>query len=153
MHIYDIANLPSSWLSQIKHTRNEKFRWKLMFSGFQDVALPDQCVKLMRESSSRFRKEGSFLVLRNAPIPLCRFCALYTPSLPPKALIWRTGKIHAGFGHCRWRWAAFSQTTVITLQMHCSEFAATHSSLFPSARVLLCFWAISCLSLLNTHQF
>lgn len=56
-----------------------------MFSGFQDVALPDQCVNLMRESSSHFRKESSYVVPTNASGPPAGFvpCRVSLPTPIP----------------------------------------------------------------------
>ena len=103
VHIYNIANLPSSWLSQIKHIRNEKLKWKLMFSGFQDVAMPDQCVSLMRKSSSHFRKESSHIIPANASVLLQVLC-LWTPSQPatPQSTLWTPRENLVNIACLRW---------------------------------------------------
>lgn len=109
-----------------------------MFSGFQDVAVPDQCVNLMRGSSTHFRKESSPVAPTNASVLLKVLClagALPHPS--PPTLTRLLVKIHSGYRYSLSDVGSiFCRPLLLLCKIVASEFSLMHSSLFLSAHVL-----------------
>lgn len=122
-----------------------------MISGFQDVALPDQCVNLMRESSSHFRKESSHVVLTNASVfCACRHAPTSSPKHSPDSL-WKYTQgiafaclMSEAFSadHCN-----YSVKSVILNSLYCTVLC--------SFLLMLCFcsWTISCFFLDTLQSF